>query len=179
VREQAPSTPAPEHVEDGVQYLARFVSSGTSARFGRGNEGLEDLPFVVAEVGRVGASGGYDTATPSRFGSRILRALTPSQTPSQLDFSHVRSPSSRSAEDEVEAPAHRSHLRDEARTELRNGTLRECPSPVCWGAPFRRRVRCSWSCGEEVVVAFEARRLLAGRCRWATRKQPHRHSWIP
>src|SRR5215203_3096709 len=82
VREQAPSTPAPEHVEDGVQYLARFVSSGTSARFGSGNERLEDLPFVIAEVGRVGASGGHGKATPSRFGSRILLLRVPSQTPS-------------------------------------------------------------------------------------------------
>lgn len=52
MREQAPSTPAPLHVEDGVRYLARFVSSGTSARFVCGNERLENLPFVIAEVGR-------------------------------------------------------------------------------------------------------------------------------
>src|SRR5215210_7362327 len=75
VREQAPSTSASEHVEDGVQYLARLVSSGTSARFGSGNEGFEDLPFVIAEVSSVGASGGHGTATPSRFGSRILERV--------------------------------------------------------------------------------------------------------
>src|SRR5215212_439803 len=46
VGEQAPSTSTPEHVEDGVQYLARLVSSGTSARFGSGNEGLEDWTCV-------------------------------------------------------------------------------------------------------------------------------------
>src|SRR5215216_8083087 len=83
VREQAPSTSAPEHVEDGVQYLARLVSSGTSARFGSGNEGLEDLPYVIAEVGMVGASVGHGKATPSRFGSRILLLQAPSQTPSK------------------------------------------------------------------------------------------------
>src|SRR5215204_6408319 len=81
-RLQAPSTSAPQDVEDGVQYLARLVSSGTSARFGSGNERLEDLPYVIAEVGRVGASVGHGKATPSRFGSRILLLQAPSQTPS-------------------------------------------------------------------------------------------------
>src|SRR5215204_2015028 len=83
VWEQAPSTSAPQDVEDGVQYLARLVSSGTSARFGPGNERLEDLPYVIAEVGRVGASVGHGKATPSRFGSRILLLQAPSQTPSK------------------------------------------------------------------------------------------------
>src|SRR5215216_2699303 len=82
VREQAPSTSTPEHVEDGVQYFSRLVSSGTSARFGSGNEGLEDLPFVIGEVGSVGASGGHGTAAPSRYGSRILLLRPASQTPS-------------------------------------------------------------------------------------------------
>ena len=82
VWEQAPSTSAPQDVEDGVQYLARLVSSGTSARFGSGNERLEDLPYVIAEVGMVGASVGHGKATPSRFGSRILLLQAPSQTPS-------------------------------------------------------------------------------------------------
>ena len=86
--EQAPSASTPEHVEDGVQYLARFVSSGTSARFSSGNEGLEDLPFIIAEVGSIGASGEHGTAAPLRFGSRILLLRVPSQTPSQM---HPRS----------------------------------------------------------------------------------------
>src|SRR5215207_2151333 len=83
VRKQPPGAPSPEHIEeDGVQELARLMSSGASARLGFGHERFEDTPFVIGEVCGVGSTGRHGTAAPSRFGSRILRALTPSQTPS-------------------------------------------------------------------------------------------------
>src|SRR5215216_6633174 len=83
VRKQPPGAPSPEHIEEaGVQELARLMSSGASARLGFGHERFEDTPFVIGEVCGVGSTGRHGTAAPSRFGSRILRALTPSQTPS-------------------------------------------------------------------------------------------------
>jgi len=76
VRRQPPSASSPECIEDGVQGLSGWVRSGASAGLGLGNEGLEDLPLVIRKVCGVGSSGGYDGMAPSRFGSRILRALT-------------------------------------------------------------------------------------------------------
>src|SRR5215207_7620432 len=87
VRKQPPGAPSPEHIEDGVQELARLMSSGASARLGFGHEMFEDTPFVIGEVCGVGSTGRHGTAAPSRFGSRILRALTPSQTPSYISES--------------------------------------------------------------------------------------------
>ena len=63
--------------------LACFVSSGASAGLGLGNERTEYLPFLIREVGGVWSSGRHNAAAPSRYGSHILRALTPSQTPSE------------------------------------------------------------------------------------------------
>src|SRR5829696_600238 len=68
---------------DGVKELACFVSSGASAGLGLGNERTEYLPFLIREVGGVWSSGRHNAAAPSRYGSHILRALTPSQTPSK------------------------------------------------------------------------------------------------
>src|SRR5918995_2744032 len=104
VREQAPSTPAPEHVEDGVQELSGLVCSGTSAGFCLGDQGLEDLPFIVGEIGRIGSSGAHEIEAPSRYGSRILLLQTASQTPSELDFSHLGAWQSASAKGSIYAP---------------------------------------------------------------------------
>jgi hypothetical protein len=43
----------------------------------------------------------------------------------------------------------------------------------------RYRVLCAFSMYEKVVVAFEGRRLFAGRPPTPTRKKSHGHSWIP
>src|SRR3954454_22514231 len=95
VRKQPPGAPSPKHIEDGVQQLAGLVSSRASAGLGSGDERFEDTPFVVGEVCGVGSTGGHGTAAPSRFGSRILRTLTPSQTPSRRPPRRARLPSSR------------------------------------------------------------------------------------
>jgi hypothetical protein len=51
VGKQPPGAPSPEHIEDGVQKLAPLVSSGTPTGLGIGNQRLEDLLFIVGEVG--------------------------------------------------------------------------------------------------------------------------------
>src|SRR5215217_1001845 len=67
-----------------------MVCSRTSAGFCLGDQGLEDLPLIVGEVGRIGSSGTHKIEAPSRYGSHILLLQTASQTPSKtLDFSHL------------------------------------------------------------------------------------------
>src|ERR687890_1505720 len=66
-----------------VQEFACFVSTWASTGLGIGDEGFEDSPFVIGKVSGVGTSGRHGTATPSRFGSRILPLRTTSQTPSR------------------------------------------------------------------------------------------------
>src|SRR5215208_4616705 len=48
-----------------------------------GDQGLEDFPFIVGEVGRIRSSGTHEIEAPSRYGTRILLLQTASQTPSK------------------------------------------------------------------------------------------------
>jgi predicted ester cyclase len=92
VEQEVPGAATPYRLGDGVEQLACLVSALTAAGLGFGDEGLEDPPFLVGEVGGVGYSGEYDTAAPSRLGSCILLPIATSQTPSRMASGVSRTP---------------------------------------------------------------------------------------
>jgi hypothetical protein len=85
----------------------------------------------------------------------------------------------RSRTEEFKANAPCPDLREEARGGLRNGPSPEAPSPILWGAPCRRRVRCACSLGEEVIALFEGLWTFCGSPAHTDPQKVAGHSWIP
>ena len=54
VGQHPPGATSAQHVADGVDDLPTGVGDGSAARFGRWQQGLEQLPFSVAEVAGIG-----------------------------------------------------------------------------------------------------------------------------
>jgi hypothetical protein len=49
-REQPPLAAAPQHVEDGIDYLAHVGRARTATGFGHGNERCQESPCCLGEI---------------------------------------------------------------------------------------------------------------------------------
>jgi hypothetical protein len=49
-REHPPLAAAPQHVEDGIDYLAHVGRARTATGFGHGNERCQESPFCLGEI---------------------------------------------------------------------------------------------------------------------------------
>ena len=68
MRQHSPSTSAPVEIEDAVDNLSQIDAARPPAKFGRRQQGRDDLPLLVGEVAGIGNA----DAPTARFWRTLL-----------------------------------------------------------------------------------------------------------